>query len=245
MPTPQHHPCTRHPLHISDSEEDYNDLVNTVERHTKCNAAYCLRKKKGQNQSQCRFNYPRPLQSQTTIEFEELPNKRIRAKVVTKHNDPLINSHNKSLLQYWRANIDVQTIVDIEDCVRYMTKYAAKAETKSQTSKQIFKTCVSRLSQTSHTCNVIRSAMIKSIGERDFSAQETAHMLLGLPLYSCTYTFATVSLDDSKTIEIQHSSKTTVATKLSILQCYADRVHNCQHDQTILQMNLLQYSSRF
>ena len=42
--------------------------------------------------------------------------------------------------------MDVQTIVDIEDCVRYMTKYAAKAETKSQTAKQIFKICVNKLS---------------------------------------------------------------------------------------------------
>ena len=83
MPTPQHHPCTCNPLDISDTHQDYNDLVNTVERHPKCNAAYCLRKK-GQNQPQCRFNYPCPIQSQTTIEYEELPNKRIRAKVVTK-----------------------------------------------------------------------------------------------------------------------------------------------------------------
>ena len=121
MPTRQHHPCTRHPLYISDSYEDYNDSVNTVERYTKCNAAYYLRKRKGQNQSQCRFNYPHPLQSQMTTEFEELLNKRIRAKFVTKCNDLLINSHSELLLQYWRANVDVQTIVGIEDCVENKT----------------------------------------------------------------------------------------------------------------------------
>ena len=129
MPAPINHPCTRNPLQVSDAEQDYADLVNTVERHTKCNAAYCLRKKKGKSHSQCRFEYPRPLKSETTIEFQELPTKRIYAKVITKRNDPLINTHNKSLSQYWRANVDVQTIVDIEDCVRYMMKYAAKAET--------------------------------------------------------------------------------------------------------------------
>ena len=78
-------------------------------------------------------------------------------------------------------------IIDIEDSVRYMTKFAAKAETKSQTTQQIFQTCINRLSQTSQAKLAICSAMIKSIGERDFSAQGTAHMLLGLPLYSCTY----------------------------------------------------------
>ena len=142
--------------------------------------------------------------------------------------------------------MDVQTIVDIEDCVRYMTKYAAKAETKSQTAKQIFKTCVSRLSQTSQACNVVRSAMIKSIGERDFSAQEAAHMLLGLPLYSCTYTFVTVHLDEMKTVEIHREpSRTVMSTKLSIVEFYAQRAQSEPTNQTVNQMNLLQYSRRF
>ena len=246
MPTPQNHPCAQNPLQISDSEQDYADLVNAVERHTKCNAAYCLRKRKGQSHTQCRFDYPRPLKSETKIEFEELPSKRICAKIVTKRNDPLINSHNKLLLQYWRANVDVQAIVDIEDCVRYMTKYTAKAETKSQTAKEIYKTCVSKLSQTSQVCNVIRSAMIKSIGERDFSAQETAHMLLGLPLYSCTYTFVTVILDEMKTVEIQRSlSQTKMSTKLSIVEYYAQRTQYTSTDKAVKEMSLLQYSSHF
>ena len=84
--------------------------------------------------------------------------------------------------------------------------------------------CVSRLSQTSQACNVVRSAMIKSIGERDFSAQEAAHMLLGLPLYSCTYTFVTVHLDEMKTVEIHREpSRTVMSTKLSIVEFYAQR----------------------
>lgn len=142
--------------------------------------------------------------------------------------------------------MDVQTIVDIEDCVRYMTKYAAKAETKSQTAKQIFKTCVSRLSHTSQACNVVRSAMIKSIGERDFSAREAAHMLLGLPLYSCTYTFVTVHLDEMKTVQIQRTlSKTTMSTKLSIVEFYAQRAQCEPTNQTVNQMSLLQYSRQF
>ena len=244
MPSSQSHPCVQNPLLLSDKEKDYADLVNTVERHTKCNAAYCLRKKKGESQVKCRFDYPRPLQAQTTLEFEELSDKRIRAKVVTKRNDPLINSHNKSLLQFWRANVDVQAIVDIEDCVQYMTKYAAKAEIKSQTAKQIFKTCVSKLSHTSQPCNAMRSAMIKSIGERDFSAQETSHMLLGLSLYNCTFTFTTLILDDSKTTEIERTSTgTKLTSKPSIIHYYSKRFQN--NDSEMQQMNLLTLSSHF
>ena len=134
---------------LTDNAEDYSSLVNTVERHTKCNAAYCSRKKAGQTQAKCRFDYPRQTREATNIEVETLPNGRIRAKVITKRNDPLKNTHNPTLLQHWRANVDLQVIIDMEDCVRYTTKYAAKAETKSQTAKQIFQTCINRLSQTS------------------------------------------------------------------------------------------------
>ena len=36
--------------------------------------------------------------------------------------------------------------------------------------------------------------MIQSVGNRDFSAQETAHLLLSLPHYTCTYRFVTINL---------------------------------------------------
>jgi hypothetical protein len=246
MPTPENHPCAKNPLITQSHEQDYYDLVNVVEQHTKCSAAYCLKKKKGQTETKCRFEYPRQLQSETKLHFEELPNQRIHAKVITKRNDPLINSHNELLLKYWRANVDVQAIVDIEDCVRYMTKYAAKAETTSQTAKEIFRTCVNNQSVASQTSTVIRSAMIKSIGERDFSAQETAHMLLGLPLYSCTFSFATVAIDSIKTIEIQNNgTRTKISHKMSIVEAYAKRLENLPNNEAISEMNLMQFSEHF
>ena len=42
--------------------------------------------------------------------------------------------------------------------------------------------------------------MIQSVGNRDFSAQETAHLLLSLPLYTCTYRFVTINLDGGRQI---------------------------------------------
>jgi hypothetical protein len=86
----------------------------------------------------------------------------------------------------------------------------------------------------------------KSIGERDFSAQEAAHMLLGLPLYSCTYTFVTVILDEMKTVHIQRTlSQTRLSTKLSIIEFYAQRAQCEPTNQAVSQMSLLQYSSHF
>ena len=244
-PTPENHPAAKNPIDITDTEEDYITLVNTVQRHTRCNAAYCLQKKSGHSQPTCRFDYPRPMQHATDIQFETLLDGRTRARVITKRNDPLINTHNPTMLKHWRANVDLQVIIDIEDCVRYMTKYAAKAEVQSQTAKQIFQTCVTKLTQASQTQSAIRSAMIKSIGERDFSAQETAHMLLGLPLYSCTYTFTTILLDNSRSVVIHpNSSPLQLSTNLSLMDFYAKRVQQTV-DTSIQNINLMTFASHF
>ncbi len=42
--------------------------------------------------------------------------------------------------------------------------------------------------------------MVRSVGERDFSAQETAHQLLSLLLVSCTFSFAPLSLDGGRAL---------------------------------------------
>ena len=117
MPTADNHPCALNPLQITGNAKDYCNLVNAVERHTRCSAAYCLHKKSDQVLAKCRFDYPRQTTEATNIQFETLPSGRIRAKVITKCNDPLINTYNPTLLQHWRANVDLQVIIDIEDCV--------------------------------------------------------------------------------------------------------------------------------
>lgn len=46
--------------------------------------------------------------------------------------------------------------------------------------------------------SALRRAMIQVAGERDIGSEESAHMILGKPLYSCTYSFLCVSLDGSR-----------------------------------------------
>ena len=78
-----------------------------------------------------------------------------------------------------------------------MAKYAAKGEPRSQAVQSCFKYCVNMQNDDTNTCKILRSTMLRAVGERDFSAQETSHMLLSLPLVNCTFNFVTVSLDGS------------------------------------------------
>ena len=235
---PEPHPCAISFPQVADINGDYSDLVNSVQRHTQCSAAYCLRKKDNQDEPTCRFKYPHPEQTCSCLSFEKLTDGSIRTTLTTKRNDPRVNSHNRLQLQHWRANVDLQIIVDVQACARYMAKYAAKGEPRSQTVHSLFKSCVDDLSHSSDSHKALKRAMLRAVGERDFSAQETCHMLLSLPLVSCTYNFVTASLDGSKKIS-KNPESGELLLQASILETYASR------DASLSPLNLYQFVANY
>ena len=53
---PHHPPLARAATDATD--EDYHNLVNTVQRHTRCSTAYCLCRKPPSQELKCRFGLP-------------------------------------------------------------------------------------------------------------------------------------------------------------------------------------------
>ena len=76
------------------------------------------------------------------------------------------------MLQHWTANVDLQAIIDTDQCIRYMAKYAAKGELKSQSASEILSVCVNRLIDTDMASSALRRAMIQVVGERDIGSQK-------------------------------------------------------------------------
>ncbi len=115
--------------------DDYCDLLNMVQRHTRCSTNYCLRKKTHDSEPKCRFNFPMDVCSKTRLEFEEVHTKsnepQYRAKIVRIRNDPRVNNNQQLQLQGWRANCDILVVIGHYACVEYLTKYAAKGEPKT------------------------------------------------------------------------------------------------------------------
>lgn len=109
---PSIHPCRKKHEFIQDSDRDndYADLVNTVQRHTRCSTKYCLRPsgKQEQKELHCRFKYPIDCCNKTTLDFEPVHTKdksiQYKAKVSTKRNDSRLNNHQPIQLRGWRAN---------------------------------------------------------------------------------------------------------------------------------------------
>lgn len=79
--------------------------------------------------------------------------------------------------------------------------------------------------------------MIRAVGERDFSSQETAHMVLSLPLTSCSFSFITLSLTGSRKL-----SRNKDSGELEVKNSFLDHYASCNIE---LDMSLLQFASEY
>ena len=138
---PSTHPCQKYHKDFDDSDSDYVDLLNMVQRHTRCSTSYCLKKRHNDTQPKCRFNFPIESCNKTSLKFEQINSKdntyKYKVQVVTKRNDTRLNNHQRLQLQGWRANCDIQVVIDYHACVEYLAKYAAKSESKSHLLRQL------------------------------------------------------------------------------------------------------------
>ena len=245
---PQAHPCQRLYKDIPDWDEDsdYVDLLNMVQRHTRCSTSYCLRKKNSESELKCRFHFPFDHCSQAKLEFENVHSKsdveQYRARIVTKRNDERLNNHQRLKLQGWRANCDIQVIIDHYACVEYLAKYAAKGEPGSPILKQAFSAVVQNANSTSDPHKAIKKLAMKTLGERDYAAQETMHHLISLKLHSSPFTVIPVSLNGSRRVQTYLSQDSDTCTSNSLLDANREQYDNSSH---VISKNFVQFATTF
>ena len=195
---------------IQDFDQDLADLIATCQCHTRCSAAYCLRARNGRQE--CRLGYPKPLQPQTDVVIEEEPT------ILTARNDGMVNSFNPVQLSAWRATVDMQYIVSRRRVIEYCTKYVTKSEPRSQSLKEVFTTIVRSLKEGNNSLKAVQKLLINSVGERDYSAQETCHLLLQLPMFKSSRDFIVLSLDGSRAVEDQLQEEHRATAHLFYMQ---------------------------
>ena len=100
--SPNDDPCLLDSTQIfsSNSSEDYEHLVNHVQRHTKCTLHSCLRKKG--SILAYHYNAPWEVRNESLLSIDD----KCHKKYVPAHNDDRVNVHNAALLTMWRANVD-------------------------------------------------------------------------------------------------------------------------------------------
>jgi hypothetical protein len=191
MPIPEHHPCRKKKHEIQDDMQDYIELINKLQRHTRCSTLYCIRKRKD-GQQECRFGYPKEVTESTYIKY----NDHREPELITKRNDPLVNPHSRLQLQGWRANVDLKPILTIHAALQYISKYASKAEPRSETFSEILNRILNESQEDDPIATPVQRLLLHSVAERDISAQETCHILLGLPLYHSSRKFVFLNLNE-------------------------------------------------
>ncbi|CAB4023269.1 ATP-dependent DNA helicase pif1 [Paramuricea clavata] len=67
---PDPHPSAVSATTLDNRDHDYHRLVNTVERHTRCSPAYCLKQNRVDLLAECRFGFPKPLHEETELSLE-------------------------------------------------------------------------------------------------------------------------------------------------------------------------------
>ena len=230
------HICNQAYNAIQDLDRDLVDLVATCQRHTRsCSPAYCLRTRHGRQE--CRFGYPKKLQPDTALVSEDGESE---PTLLTARNDSLVNSFNPLQLSAWRANVDMQYIVSRRKVIEYCTKYVTKSEPRSQPLKDVFTTIVRSLKDGNTSLTAVQKLLIDTVGQRDYSAQETCHLLLQLPMFKSSREFVNLSLDGSRAVEsaLQDEQR---ATTPSILDHYLVRPST----SPFRDMTLLEFAQRY
>ena len=67
--------------------------------------------------------------------------------------------------------------------------------------KYVYRSIVGTLSDEDKSLKAVQKLLISTVGEHDFSAQETCHILLQIPLYCATRDFIILSLDGCRIVE--------------------------------------------
>ena len=248
---PNIHPAQTHACDIPGGsiDDDYCDLLNMVQCHTRCSTNYCLRKKNKESELKCRFDFPKDACCRTRLEFQQIhtsgDEQCYKAKVVTKRNDSRLNNNQQLQLQNWRANCDIQVVIDHYACVEYLAKYAAKGEPRNPLLKSAFNTVLKSMPSNSNPHQAIKKVIMKTLGERDYAAQETMHHLLSLKLHSSSFNVIPVSLECSCRIVIPSSTHgNEKCSQSSLLDVYTNRdQYDCSVNTE--NFNFAQFATKF
>ena len=144
-----------------------------------------------------------------------------------------------------RANCDIQVVIDHYACVEYLTKYAAKGEPRSPILKQAFNSIVQNVQSNTDPCRAIKKVVMKSLGERDYAAQETMHHLMSVKLHTSSFNVMPVSLNGSRRVRDTASiDEGESCTDYSLLDVYANR-EQYDSSENIKNMNFVQFATTY
>ena len=176
-----------------DLGEDHINLCNRCQTHgallrgeCRCIPAQCYKR------GSCRFHFPYPV-TPCPRAFVDSSGRVPRKCFAAHRNDPWLNQHSKLVLLGWRANVDMQPVLDREAAITYIAKYASKPETLSESYHAALNGFCSRLPAGLPAESAVQRLFARMAADRDISAQEAVHLLLGDHLVGCSRSFVNLN----------------------------------------------------
>jgi hypothetical protein len=108
----------------------------------------------------------------------------------------------------------------------------------------VFRSVMSNVDSLSDSEKSIKRLRMRMLGERDFSAQETMHLLLSLKLHSSSFTVVPVSLHGSRKVNTS-VSPAAKCTSNSLLDYYAKRKIYVEKVPNVMNINFMQFVSKY
>ncbi len=130
-----------------------------------------------------------------------------------------MKGHCRTLLEGWGGNCDFTILIDFDATLNYVAKYGTKKEENSAGFQSVFHTALRKgIQNESEVKTVLRSVFLKATSGREKTQQETAHLIMGLPLVRCSEQFLHVSLYNNMrqiSVDVQGDGDvcTTIATR--------------------------------
>ena len=97
-----------------------------------------------------------------------------------------------------------------------MAKYATKSEPRSKDLQEVYRSIMKSINDDVTPLKVVQKLLTSTVGDRDFSAHETCHLLLMLPMVRSSRDFVVLSLDGSREVDdnLEADKPVTVESQL-------------------------------
>ena len=95
-------------------------------------------------------------------------------------NELRINNYNSACLHAWRANMDIQFVLDVYACAMYIVSYISKAQ--KGMSELLCRACAEAKEGNANIKQQVRDIGNKFLNSVEMSAQEAVYLILQLPM---------------------------------------------------------------
>ncbi len=92
-------------------------------------------------------------------------------------------------------------VVSRQKVTKYVAKYATKSESRSSVLQEVYRNIMKSVDDDSTPLKVVQKLLTSTVCEREFSAQETCHLLLMLHKVKSSRDFVVLSLDGSREVD--------------------------------------------